>query len=99
MTGSARVEWTDEALRQLDRAHDYVTLSNSEAVADRITEHVFATVQQLRRFPMSGRAGRVSGTRDLVLSNTPFVAAYVIERERIAILAIDHGAQRWPEAF
>lgn len=99
MTQSAIVEWTDEALQQLDRAHDYITLSNSEAVADRITEHVFVTVQQFSRFPTSGRVGRVSGTRELVLSNTPFVVAYAIHRDRILVLATYHGAQRWPEAF
>jgi len=48
---------------------------------------------------MSGRPGRVPGTRELVISNSPFVVAYCIEKERIVILAIYHGAQQWPEAF
>jgi toxin ParE1/3/4 len=48
---------------------------------------------------MSGRPGRVPGTRELVISNFPFVAAYSIEKERIVILAIYHGAQQWPEVF
>ena len=99
MKHSTTVEWTDEALSQFDRAHDYISLSDSEAVTNRIAEHVFVTVQQLSRFPMSGRVGRVSGTRELVLSNTPFVVAYAIQRDRILVLAIYHGAQRWPEAF
>jgi toxin ParE1/3/4 len=43
--------------------------------------------------------GRVPGTRELVISNTPFIAAYTIQRDRIVILAIYHGAQAWPEAF
>jgi toxin ParE1/3/4 len=48
---------------------------------------------------MSGRSGRVSGTRELVIPNTPFVVAYAIARDRIVILATYHGAQQWPEAF
>jgi toxin ParE1/3/4 len=48
---------------------------------------------------MSGRPGRVLGTRELVVSNSPFVVAYSIEKERIVILAIYHGAQQWPELF
>jgi plasmid stabilization system protein ParE len=48
---------------------------------------------------MSGRPGRVSGTRELVISNTPFIAAYVIEQARIVTLAVYQGAQQWPEAF
>jgi plasmid stabilization system protein ParE len=29
----------------------------------------------------------------------PFVVAYRIQKERIVILAIYHGAQQWPEEF
>jgi plasmid stabilization system protein ParE len=60
---------------------------------------IVTTVQQLARFPMSGRSGRAPGTRELVISNTPFIAAYAIDHDRIVILAIYHGAQQWPEAF
>jgi toxin ParE1/3/4 len=93
------IEWTEQAIRQLDQAHEYITLSNSEEVAARITMHIVTSVQQLATFPMSGRPGRVPGTRELVIANTPFVVAYTIEQERIVILAVYHGAQPWPEVF
>lgn len=54
---------------------------------------------RLATFPMSGRSGRVPDTRELVISNSPFVVAYRIQKERIVILAIYHGAQQWPEEF
>ena len=93
------IEWTELATRQLDQAHDYITLSSSDEIAARITMHIATSVQRLATFPMSGRSGRVPGTRELVISNTPFVVAYRIEKERIVILAIYHGAQQWPEVF
>jgi toxin ParE1/3/4 len=93
------IEWTEQAARQLDQAHDYIVLSNSEEIADRIATQIAATIQQLATFPMSGRSGRVPGTRELVISNTPFIAAYAIDHDRIVILAIYHGAQQWPDAF
>jgi toxin ParE1/3/4 len=93
------IEWTEQAAQQLDQAHDYIALSNSEEVAAQITMRIATSVQQLAAFPMSGRAGRVSGTRELVISNSPFVVAYCIEKERIVILAIYHGAQQWPDVF
>jgi toxin ParE1/3/4 len=93
------IEWTEQATRQLDQAYDYIALSNSEKLAARITMLIVTTVQQLENFPMSGRAGRVRGTRELVVGNTPFIAAYAIQKARIVILAIYHGAQRWPEVF
>jgi len=90
---------TGQATQQLDQAHDYIALSNSEEVAARITLHIATSVQQLATFPMSGRPGRVPGTRELVISNSPFIVAYCVEKERIVILAMYHGAQQWPEAF
>jgi toxin ParE1/3/4 len=93
------IEWTDQAARQLDQAHDFIALSNSEEVAARITMLIVTSVQQLAAFPMSGRPGRVPNTRELVISNAPFIAAYTIDNDRIVILAIYHGAQQWPTAF
>jgi toxin ParE1/3/4 len=86
------IEWTEQALQQLDHTHDYVALSNSAEVAARITAQIVASIQQLTAFPMSGRSGRIPNTRELVISNTPFIAAYAIDRNRIVILAIYHGA-------
>jgi addiction module RelE/StbE family toxin len=93
------IEWTEQATHQLDQAHDYIALSNCEEVAARITTQIVISVEQLAAFPTSGRTGRIPGTRELVISDTPFIAAYAIEEDRIVILALYHGAQRWPEIF
>jgi toxin ParE1/3/4 len=93
------IKWTEQATQQLDQAHDYITLSNNEEVAARITAQIVTGVQQLAAFPMSGKAGRVPGTRELVISNTPFIAAYAIDKADIVFLAIYHGAQHWPASF
>jgi len=93
------IVWTEQAARQLDQAHDYIALSSSEEVAARITMHIVASVQRLAAFPTSGRPGRVPGTRELVISNSPFIAAYTIDKTRIVILALYQGAQQWPQVF
>jgi toxin ParE1/3/4 len=49
-------------------------------------------VEQLASFPLSDRKGRVPNTRELVISNTPFIAIYTVEKDRIVILAVYHGA-------
>jgi toxin ParE1/3/4 len=46
-----------------------------------------------------GQHGRVEGTREVILSGTPYIAAYKVEDARIVILAIIHGARRWPKKF
>ncbi|MGA2425331.1 MAG: type II toxin-antitoxin system RelE/ParE family toxin [Terriglobales bacterium] len=93
------LEWTEQAVRQLDQAHHTIALANSEDVAARITMRIVTSVQRLATFPMAGRSGRVRGTRELVISNTPFIAAYAIDQDRIVVLAVYHGAQQWPEVF
>jgi plasmid stabilization system protein ParE len=76
-----------------------MALSNNEEIASRVTAHILGAAQQMAAFPAPGRQGRVAGTRELVISNLPFIVAYAIEETRIVILAIYHGAQRWPEVF
>ncbi len=98
-TRKLMIEWTEQAARQLDQAYDYIAISNSEDVATQVTMQIVNRVEQLAAFPMSGRAGRVPGTRELVIPSTPFVVAYTIDKAHIVILAIYHGAQRWPEVF
>ena len=41
-----------------------IALSNSKEVAARVTMQLVSSIQQLVAFPMSGRSGRVPGTRE-----------------------------------
>ena len=41
-----------------------------------------------------GRVGRVSGTREFVITNTPYIVAYQIAEDALVILRALHGAQR-----
>jgi toxin ParE1/3/4 len=60
---------------------------------------VLAAVETLARFPDSGRPGRVTGTRELVVTQTPFIVAYRRRGDAIEILSVLHGRQRWPDGF
>jgi len=55
------IEWTDQAIRQLDQAYDCITLSNSPEVATRITEKIISTIQQLTAFPNVRQNGPCRG--------------------------------------
>ena len=46
-----------------------------------------------------GRPGRVPGTRELVIAQTPYVVPYLVQGAAIQILRVYHGARRWPEGF
>ena len=93
------IEWTEPAIQQLNQSYEYIALTNSETVAARIIEHIVTSIQRLAAFPQSGRRGRVPETRELVITDAPFIVAYTIEEDRILILALYHSARQWPETF
>jgi len=39
----------------------------------------------------------VLGTRELVISRTPYIAAYCITGDTVRILRVLQGAQQWPD--
>jgi toxin ParE1/3/4 len=62
-------------------------------------ERIFSAIEVLERHPEAGRRGRVPGTRELVILGTPFLVAYRVTGKGIDILALLHGARKWPGRF
>ena len=91
--------WTRRATRHLRAAYDYWTRERSPEAAEIMLRRIFSEVELLTNNPELGRAGRVSGTRELVLSPMPFVLAYRIHKSRIEVLALLHGSRKWPGRF
>jgi plasmid stabilization system protein ParE len=56
-------------------------------------------VARLANQPGLGRAGRLEGTRELVVIGTPYIVAYRVTSTEIDVLTILHGAQRRPDAL
>jgi toxin ParE1/3/4 len=51
---------------------------------------------QLIEFPYSGRIGSLEGTRELVISNSPYVAVYTIDEGNIVVHHVFQTSQQWP---
>jgi len=93
-----RVVWTPPASMHLRDLYDYVSESSFEA-ADRQVAILLNATSTLANFPQKGRPGRRRGTRELVVSGTPYIVAYRIRLASIEVLAVIHGARRWPRKF
>ena len=91
-----RVRWLRRALENLDEEAEYVARDGAQAAA-RMVERIALGVERLAAHPASGRAGRVPGTRELVISGTPYIVPYRIRGETVEVLRIFHGARKWPE--
>jgi toxin ParE1/3/4 len=93
-----RVIWTQPASMNLRDLHEYVADSSFEA-ADRQVALLLNATSTLTDFPEKGRSGRRRGTRELVVSGTPYIVAYRSRVGAIEILTVVHGARRWPRSF
>ncbi len=92
------VRWTRQAIADLDHAFDFVATNNPGA-ARVLIETIDRATDGLTAHPHLGRPGRVAGTRELVVPRTPYIVAYRLDRGAVEILAVIHGARRWPERF
>jgi toxin ParE1/3/4 len=92
------IQWTQRARRQFLAIIDAV-LEDNPAAAERVYDAITNSVSRLVTFPEMGRRGRVPGTRELVIASQPYIVAYRIQGQTIDILAVLHGAQKWPERF
>ena len=93
-----RVVWTAPALRELEAIGDYIARESPSAAA-RIVIRILDRVDTLADLPETGRPGRVAGTRELVVTDTPFIVPYRLHGDRIEVLSVFHGARRWPDSF
>ncbi len=92
-----KLAWARRAQHDLLDLQEFARLQPS--LGNRLADALESACDRIVSFPESGRPGRIEGTREVVLSGTPCIAAYKIEATRVTILAIIHGARRWPKAF
>jgi toxin ParE1/3/4 len=91
-----QVKWLRKALRNLERAHAYIEKDNPEA-AIRMVLKIQVAVDRLAQFPLMGIVGRVKGTRELIITNTPYFVIYCIKGTTVEILRVLHTSRRYPD--
>lgn len=90
-----RLEWTQPAFKDVQEAGRYIALDDPQA-AKRMAERVREAVEYLVDQPNIGRPGRMQGTRELVISGTPFIAVYWVRGDVVQILRLLHHTRQWP---
>lgn len=93
-----RVDWLQAARANLIAVYEYIAGGNPDAAARTVAEIVRA-VETLERFPSSGRPGRISGTRELVVSGTPYIVPYRVRGDVVQVIRIFHASRKWPTEF
>jgi toxin ParE1/3/4 len=86
------LKWTRTALRTLDEIAQYIAQDNP-ARATSFVKELRQSTEKLATFPGMGRAGRVHGTRELVIHEN-YLAIYRVRADDLEILRIHHSARK-----
>jgi toxin ParE1/3/4 len=76
---------------------EYIQQDNPSAAKTQALRVINYVEENLPNMPEMGRLGRVSGTRELPIPGTPYLVPYRIKDEKVRILRVLHGAQKWPK--
>ena len=85
------IRWLVDALADITEIYRYVADDDPTTVG-----RIHAAIRLLREAPHRGRPGRWPGTRELVVSRTPYIVPYRVAGDLIEILRVVHGSRRWP---
>ena len=89
-----RLKYSASALRDLEEAGAFISSDDPEAAA-RMAARVREALEYLVDHPALGRPGRVSETRELVVSGTPFIVVYTVRSGLLYVVRVLHHGRKW----
>lgn len=92
-----QIKWTISALKELALEMEY--LEAGEDIAQKAYRAVHEKISVLKMFPSLGREGRIFGTRELILTDYPYIIPYRVCENRIEILAVFHTKRKLPDTW
>lgn len=94
-----QIKWTISALNDLALEMEYLSKEASEDIARKAYKSIQEKISNLNVFPSLGREGRIFGTRELVLTDYPYIVPYRVCNSRIEVLAIFHTKRKLPDTW
>ena len=92
------IVWSPRAIEHLAHLRSYIARDNPKA-ANQIATTLLDAVERFAELPNLGRPGRVVGTRELVVPGTRYVIPYRLRGDRLEVIAVFHGRQKWPKSL
>jgi toxin ParE1/3/4 len=89
-----KIVWAEQARQEWVAQYRFYFSRNPEA-ARRFRQEVMSAVARLRTHPQMGRPGHVEGTRELVITGTPFLVVYDVNAVRVEVIHVYDGRQDW----
>ncbi len=86
------LKWTKTALQSIDEIAAYIQKDNPSR-ATSFARELRAVTEKLETFSGMGKAGRVHGTRELVIHKN-YIAIYRVKNGDVEIIRIHHVAKK-----
>ena len=94
---SYKIEFSKKAFEDLESIKKYI-YENDELAAQKIVSYIVERIETIiANNPGVGRAGRVLGTRELVLTKYPHIIPYFVKDDIVYIIRVLHTSRKWLE--
>lgn len=93
-----QIRWTKTARKNLEQLELYVAKDKPKNAIDMVLK-ILSVIELLEQNPALGKAGRIFGTRELVITGTPYIVAYRVKNNCFEVLRVLHGAMQWEKCF
>jgi toxin ParE1/3/4 len=90
-----KLRWSTDAEADVDNLTNYIFKRNPLAAIS-MRDEIETRVQHLKTHPEGWKQGRAKGTREMVLTGTPYIAVYHVSAHEVEIIRILHAKQKWP---
>jgi len=89
-----KLSWTRPALADLVEAQTFIASDDPQA-AQNVAQRIWDAASKLPDNPDIGRLGHVSGTREWVVTHTPYLIVYRTKNDAVEILRVWHTRRDW----
>jgi plasmid stabilization system protein ParE len=90
-----RIKYTKLAAEDLKNGYEHIFSENPAAARDVIVR-IMQTLDMLATEPRIGHAGRVEGTYEFLVLNTPYIIVYMVEGKDIIVVSFLHTSRQYP---
>lgn len=92
-----KIEFSKKAFEDLESIKKYI-YENNELAAQKVVSYIVERIETIiANNPGVGRAGRVLGTRELVLTKYPYIIPYFVKDNIVYIIRVLHTSRKWLE--
>jgi toxin ParE1/3/4 len=82
-------------VQDIESLRSYIEKDKPKA-ARQAVHNIFSAAKTLALHPDIGRHGRAPNTREFIVSGTPYIIPYRVQKGALEILRVLHGAMEWP---